>query len=103
MTGFHVEPDGIDRHAAQVEAIGQDVGSGAAAEVTGTAQADFGVLIGNTLGYGIRGLAGHFETALRAASTALGSTAEGLRGTAQTYRDAEEASHAQVSSSGGGL
>ena len=62
------------------------------------------MLIGNTLGYGIRGLAGHFETALRAASERVGLDGRGAaRARPQTYRDAEDTSHAQVSSSGGGL
>lgn len=102
MSGFHAEPDGIEGHATQVKAIGEDVGNGASAEVAGTAQANFGVLIGNTLGFGIRGLAEHFESALKSAADALDATASQLHGTAQTYRDAEAASQAQITSSGGG-
>lgn len=101
MTGFQVDPDRLDRHAAAVAAIGQDAGRGAAAEVTGTAQADFGVLIGATLGPGIRALAAHFEQALRATASGVDATATQLRGTSQGYRDAEAASTQSVSSPGG--
>ena len=101
MTGFHVDPDGLDQHAAKVEAIGQDVASGAAAEVAGTAQADFGVLIGNTLGYGIRELAGKFERTLRATSDAIAATSRQLRSTAESYRSAEAASKHGVTAAGG--
>lgn len=103
MTGFHVNADALDRHAKKVEAIGADVTTAAAAEVAGTAQADFGILIGQTLGYGIRGLADHFHDALAAMSSALGSTAEGLHGNAANYRDADAASKHGVTSSGDGL
>jgi hypothetical protein len=101
MTGFHVDPDRLDRHAAAVAAIGRDVADGAAAEVSGTAQADFGVLIGATLGSGIRALAGHFEQALRATASGVDAAAVQLWGTSQGYRDAEAASRQSVSSPGG--
>ena len=101
MTGFHVVPDALDQHADQVAAIGQDVGSGAAAEVAGTAEADFGILIGQTLGYGIRALATTFEHALQATSTAIGATADQLHSTASSYRAAEAAAKQGVTSSGG--
>ena len=100
MTGFHVDPDGLDQHANQVAAIAQDVGSGAAAEVAGTAEADFGILIGQTLGYGIRAVASRYERALRATSTAIGATADQLHSTASTYRSAEAAAKKGVTSGG---
>lgn len=102
MTGFHVDPDALDRHATAVRAVGQDVGSGAAAEVTGTGQADFGVLVGHTLGYGIRALAHAAEQALRATSTVLAAAADGLHGTAETYRAADADSHDRVRAAGEG-
>lgn len=92
MSGFHVHPEQLEQHAAQVEALGTDVGSGASAEVTGTAQADFGVLIGNTIGFGVRALAEHAQTALQATAKTLTATSDGLRATAQTYRDADATS-----------
>jgi hypothetical protein len=102
VTGFHVDPDELDAHAAAVRAVGQDVGSGAAAEVTGTAQADFGVLIGNTLGFGIRALAEHATTALRATGRALDATADQLQDTADTYRHAEQLAQQGVTGTEGG-
>lgn len=95
MTGFQVDPDALDAQATQLDGIGTDVGSGAAAEVTGTGQADFGVLVGAVIGPGIRALADDFERALRATSSALGSTADQLHATARGYRDAESRSAAQ--------
>ncbi len=92
MSGFHVRPEQVEQHAARVEAIGSDVGSGASAEVTGTAQADFGVLIGNTIGFGVRALAGSAQHALQATAKTLTATSDGLRATAQTYRDADTTS-----------
>jgi hypothetical protein len=102
MTGFHVQPDALDAQAGRVGAIGGDVGSGAAAEVAGTAQADFGVLVGAIIGPGIRELAGSYEQALRATSGALRATGDQLRATARTYRQAEDENAAELTGSGGG-
>ena len=102
MTGFHVDPDAVEHHAAAVQAVAGDVGTGAGAEVAGAGQADFGVLIGHTLGYGITALAHHFEAGLRATQAALESTADGLRSTAATYRGAEQTNRDGITASGGG-
>jgi hypothetical protein len=101
MSGFTVEPDGLQAHAAQVAAVGDDVGSGAAAEVAGAGQADFGLLIGDTIGFGIRAVAEHAEQALQASAQALSAAAGRLRATADDYRGTETANTAGVTSSGG--
>ncbi len=103
MTGFHVDPDALRAHAAQVDALAADVGNGAAAEVVGAGQADFGVLIGNTIGYGVRALAEHFEQGLQAAHQALAATADGLRATADTYRGVDTSNAQGIKGSGTGL
>lgn len=103
MTGFRVNPEALDQHAGQVDALSKNVVDGAAAETQGTAQADFGVLIGNTLGSGIRALAEHFEQGLQGAAKALDATSAQLRTTACGYREAEQSNHQQVTDSGGGL
>ena len=101
MTGFHVQPDALDSQAGKVAGIGGDVGSGAAAEVAATAQANFGVLVGAIIGAGVHELAGSFEQALRSTSGALQATAAQLRSTARTYRDAEDTSTADLTGAGG--
>lgn len=102
MSGFHVRPEALDAHAGAVESIGSTAAQGAAAEVTGTGQADFGVLIGHTLGYGIRGLSSHFSEALTATSKALDATADQLRNSADGYRGAEETNTHGVRATEGG-
>ena len=102
MTGFAVDPDALDVHAAAVDGLAGDVAQGAAAEVTGTGQADFGVLIGNTLGFEVRSLAQHFERSLRATGQALAASADALRATADGYRQAEADSTGAVAATGGG-
>ena len=94
MSGFTVRPDALDAHAGRVEAVAADIDAGAAAEVTGAGQADFGLLIGQTIGYGIRAVAGSAEQSLHATAAALSSTAAQLRATAEQYRQAEASSRA---------
>lgn len=96
--GFHVDTDALDAHAQAVAGLGTDIGSGAAAETAATQRADFGVLIGNTLGFGISALAGYCEQALRATGDAIAGTARTLRATSDGYCAAEESATSQVRS-----
>jgi ribose 5-phosphate isomerase RpiB len=102
MTGFHVDPEVLAAQARAVDDTAADVKNGVAAEMTAAGQADFGVLIGATIGAGIHALAQHFEEGLRATHTALSGTADGLRNTEQIYRSAEASNVDGIKGSGAG-
>jgi hypothetical protein len=97
MTCFHVDVDALKAHAAAVSAIGADVTQAAAAESAGMGQADFGILIGVTLGIPAEAFGMTFQQSTQTLAEALVASGTQLAADATNYAQAEDDSCTVIS------
>ena len=101
MTGFHVDVDALRAHARAVDAIGADAASAAQAQSAGMGQADFGILIGSTLGIPAEAFGTMFARSTQTLAEALTASGAQLAADAQGYSQAEQDSCTVVSATDG--
>lgn len=85
MSGFAVDPPAVKAHAGSVKAIGDTVADGAAAELAGIQQANFGMVVGSIVGIAVLGVATNMQSSLAKLSESVAAAATALDSCADLY------------------